>query len=278
MPSLEPCSGPPHAARVRVNDIHSRLNLTTVGRIDPVHSRADIVTAVKAAASAGEAVCVAGGRHAMGGQQFARGARLLDTRGLRRVLDLDVGKGLVRVQAGIQWPELITELHRRQRGHARPWGIVQKQTGADRLSIGGAVAANIHGRGLTLRPFVQDVEEFELVNAEGDLLRCARDENPTLFNLVVGGYGLFGVVATLTLRLQRRHVLERVVEIGDCDDLMSRFDRRIAAGHRYGDFQFAIDASSDDFLSRGVFSCYRPVEDARSAGRPEHALDAGDWR
>ena len=35
-------------------------------------------------------------------------------------------------------------------------GIVQKQTGADRLTIGGALAANIHGRGLRLQPFVAD--------------------------------------------------------------------------------------------------------------------------
>src|SRR2546422_5696952 len=47
-----------------------------------------------------------------------------------------------------------------QQGAAQQWGIRQKQTGADRLSIGGALAANAHGRGLLFKPFVGDVESF----------------------------------------------------------------------------------------------------------------------
>ena len=91
------------------------------------------------------AVCVAGGRHAMGGQQFASGAVLLDTQSYRAVRHFDSERGLVEVESGIQWPELITWLVEHQVGAERQWGIHQKQTGADRLSIGGAVAANVHG-------------------------------------------------------------------------------------------------------------------------------------
>ena len=50
-----------------------------------------------------------------------------------------------------------------RRAPARQWGIYQKQTGADRLSIGGALACNAHGRGLNLKPIVQQVEAFDLV-------------------------------------------------------------------------------------------------------------------
>ncbi len=269
---------PRSATGVEVNDVHSKLNRTRVHRIDRIRSVSDIVTAIKAAAEAGQSVCVAGGRHAMGGQQFAAGARLLDTAQFNRVLALDTEAGIVRVQAGIQWPELIDSLHTQQAGDRAPWGIVQKQTGADRLSIGGAVAANIHGRGLTLRPFIQDIESLELVDAHGELRRCARDENAALFKRVVGGYGLFGVVATVSLRLQRRHALERVVTLENSGDLMTRFDARIAAGFRYGDFQFAIDPHSDDFLTRGVFSCYRPIDDECAGDDPQRALNASDWQ
>ena len=34
------------------------------------------------------------------------------------------------------------------------WAFAQKQTGADRLTIGGSLSANMHGRGLTMPPFV----------------------------------------------------------------------------------------------------------------------------
>ena len=56
----------------------------------------------------------------------------------------------------------------------RAWGIKQKQTGADRLTLGGAVSANIHGRGLAYAPFVEDIEALD--DAGGRLGRstCSR--------------------------------------------------------------------------------------------------------
>ena len=77
---------------------------------------------------------------------------------MQKVVGLDRAKGIVEVEAGIQWPQLIQGLIDMQAGDAKPWGIVQKQTGADRLTLGGALGANIHGRGLTLRPIVEQVE------------------------------------------------------------------------------------------------------------------------
>ena len=62
---------------------------------------------------------------------------------------------------------------------------------------------------------------------------------PALFRHVVGGYGLFGVVTAVTLRLVPRVKVERRVARLDIDGLMDAFDERIAAGHLYGDFQFA---------------------------------------
>src|SRR5262249_56073259 len=114
------------------------------------------------------------------------------------------------------------------------------------------------GGGLCGRRMVGDGEAFGLVGADGEAVACRRAENPELFRLVVGGYGLFGCVFSGRLRLVPRRVLGRVVEIGSIGELMALFDQRIAAGFLYGDFQFAIDPASDDFLRRGVFSCYRP--------------------
>lgn len=214
----------------------------------------------------------------MGGQQFGTGAVLLDMRQMGQVLELDSEQGLVEVQAGAFWPDFIAEYLQRQEGRAHQWGLAQKQTGADKLSIGGTLAANAHGRGLTMRPFVSNVEAFTLVNADGDLVTCSRRQNPELFRLAIGGYGLFGVVCSATLQLIARQKIERVVEVRGADGLITAFDDRIRNGFLYGDFQFAIDPSSDDFLNKGVFSCYRPVDPATPM--PEHVKELSDenWR
>jgi FAD/FMN-containing dehydrogenase len=265
-------------ALATVNDIHSELNETVVEDIVALDSLDSIREAVHGAAEFGTAVAIAGGRHAMGGQQFCAGGLLLDIRGLDRVLDFDRERGVIEVEAGLQWPGLIEWLSAEQQGGQPQWGIAQKQTGADRLSLGGAISANVHGRGLTLKPIVADIESLVLVGAEGEAITCSREQNPELFRLVVGGYGLFGCVYSARLRLVPRRVLERVVEIGSLDELMSLFDQRIAAGFLYGDFQFAIDPATDDFLRRGVFSCYRPVEGADAPPAGQRALSTDDWQ
>ena len=86
-----------------VNDVHSRLNPTEVAEVVEVESLDGLTAAIRRAGDAGRAVCVAGGRHAMGGQQFGTGTVHLDTRPLRRVLSFDREAGRVEVEAGIHW-------------------------------------------------------------------------------------------------------------------------------------------------------------------------------
>ena len=213
----------------------------------------------------------------MGGQQFASGGVVLDTRSLDRILDFDAERGIVEVEAGIEWPRLVRELRSRQRGRPMPWGIAQKQTGADRLTLGGALGANVHGRGLRMKPFVGDVESFVLVDARGEARECSRTANADLFRLAIGGYGLFGVVHSVRLRLVPLRKIRRVVEILDARDLPHAFEHRIAEGCLYGDFQFSCAERSEGFLRRGVFSCYRPVDDATPIPEAQRRLSAKDW-
>jgi FAD/FMN-containing dehydrogenase len=255
---------------VVVDDVHSGLNATTVDEVVPVDSLESIGAALDRARSAGRPVSIAGGRHAMGGQQFCSGGVVLDTRPLSRVLALDEERGLVEVEAGIQWPALVDALA------DTPWAIRQKQTGADDLCIGGAVSANVHGRGLAYGPLVDDLVSLVVVGPDGIARRCSRDENAELFRLVCGGYGLFGVVYSATLRLDRRRKLERVVRLAHTSELEELFAQRIAAGYLYGDFQFEIDPASRGFLQNGICSCYRSVSDDTPLGA-DTKLSAEDW-
>lgn len=262
---------------IAVNDVHSQLNETRVRRILRPGSTNAVAAAVRRAAHEGTALSISGSRHAMGGQQFGAATTLLDLRELRRVRRFDPARGVVEVDAGIEWPGLVRFLIERQRGAARQWGIAQKQTGADRLTIGGALSANAHGRGLRMAPFVGDIESFELIDAQGEPRVCSRDENRELFGLAIGGYGLFGVVTAVTLRLVPRRKLARIVEVRSVEGLMDAFDQRIADGCLYGDFQYAIDPRSDDFMRKGVFSCYRPVPDDAAIAAGQKELSDADW-
>jgi FAD/FMN-containing dehydrogenase len=276
----------PAPGTILVNDVHSQLNSTRVFRIATPTSIESLRPLLASARRERRPVCIAGGRHAMGGQQFCADALMLDTRKMNRVLAFDGERGLLEVESGIQWPEILAFLQTSQVAMnpadkagppGRAWAFAQKQTGADRLTIGGSLSANIHGRGLAMRPFIGDVESFKLVNGRGNIIACSRDENADLFRLAIGGYGLFGFIYSATLRLVPRRKLERVVEVREVAGLAEAFAERIRDGFIYGDFQYAIDEKSEDFLKRGVFSCYRPVEDDRPMPSLQRELGEGEW-
>ena len=268
---------PAYPADTLVNDVHAQLNATHVDSIVKPTTTQEIQTAIRNARAAGKSVCVAGGRHAMGGQQFGEASVLVDTRRLNRVLAFDMERGVLTVEGGIQWPELLEYLNRTQDGQSTQWGIYQKQTGADRLSIAGALACNAHGRGLNLKPLIQQVESFDLIGPDGDIQTCSRTRQPALFRLAIGGYGLFGIITRVELRLRRRVKVRRVVQIGQTANIMDRFEERIRDGYLYGDYQFATDSTRDSFLRRGVFSCYQPVPDETPLTVNPTRFNPEDW-
>ncbi len=254
-----------------LNDVHSQLNATSVARIERPGSLAELVAVVMKARMANSRLSMAGGRHAMGGQQFLDDSTHLDMTALNQVLAADTERGLLQIEAGADWPTIIAASHRMAFSPQKSWAIRQKQTGVDSVTLGGSISANAHGRGLAMQPIASDVEELTLIDARGDIHVCNRTKHTELFSLAIGGYGLFGIIYSATLRLMPRERVTRVVDIIDLDDAMNAVFRRADEGCLYGDFQFVIDTDDERFLRRGVFACYKPVNSATP--EPDAAVD-----
>ena len=137
---------------------------------------------------------------------------------------------------------------------------------------------SIHGRGLLLQPMVQDVESFRIINAEGKKINVSREENAELFGLVIGGYGLFGVITEVDLRLSPRQKLKRHVEIINLSDFAAKTSQRINDGYLYGDLQFKTDGAAEDFLTRGVYSFYKPVPLDSPIPQQQRKISSDKWK
>src|SRR5205809_525308 len=207
----------PKPEGVVVNDVHAQLSSALVWKIVEPDSVEGVRAAFALAKKEKRAVSIAGGRSAMGGQEFGAENVLIDVRKLSKVIDFDAERGLIEVESGVQWPRLYDFLAAGQTGRERQWTFAQKPADIDRVTIGGSLSANIHGRGLAMAPFVSDVEAFKLLDHRGELVSCSRTENTELFKLACGGYGLFGVIYSVTLLLLPRRKLERVVDVRDVD-------------------------------------------------------------
>ena len=260
-----------------LNDVHSQLNATTVAEVHQPKTLAELSAVVRDVCARGLKISVAGGRHAMGGQQFATASAHIDMTALKAVLTTDPVRGLLHIEAGADWPAIIAASNAMKSASGSGWGIRQKQTGVDSVSLGGSISANAHGRGLLMRPIGDDIEDLTLVNAEGEALMCSRKLNRELFSLAIGGLGLFGIIYSATLRLSNRQRVQRVVDIIDLDDAMNAVYRRAGEGCLFGDFQFVIDGKDEGFLRRGVFACYKPVSFVRDEPEASSDLSPESW-
>ncbi len=110
----------------------------------------------------------------MGGQQFGTDTDLIDMTSFNKIISLDKHSGIIEVESGTIWPSIIDYCWKEQKDDPKPWAIAQKQTGADALTLGGGLSANVHGRGLTMRPLIQDIESFKLIRLDGTEIECSR--------------------------------------------------------------------------------------------------------
>jgi FAD/FMN-containing dehydrogenase len=95
-------------------------------RVERPRSVPEIQKLLKDCHKRGKNVSICGSRHATGGQQFATGGVLLDTRDLNCFIGIDMKAGVVTVGSGIEWPELIHGYLNAQNNQPT-WGIRQKQ-------------------------------------------------------------------------------------------------------------------------------------------------------
>ena len=194
-----------------------------------------------------------------------------------RIVRFDEAAGEIEVEAGIQWPALMDFLVTSQRGQARQWGIIQKQSGADQFSLGGALASNVHGHGLAFKPIIANVVSFTLVDGEGRVLTVAVDQHAELFRLAIGGYGLFGVIASVRLRLGPRQKLGRLAEMVKVSDLMV-YHRAARVGGGALRRLSVCDRPGVGRLSEGGCPlALRPVDPGTPIPTEQQAPSSDDW-
>jgi FAD/FMN-containing dehydrogenase len=136
---------------------------------------------------------VKGGGHNIGGIAIAEGGLLLDMSQMRFV-NVEPDARLVHVGPGCLLGDVDRETQRY--GLATVLGVVS-EVGVAGLTLGG-------GFGYLARRFgwaVDNLEEVEIVTADGAIRTANRQENADLFWAVRGGGGNFGIVTRFTFRL-----------------------------------------------------------------------------
>ena len=73
--------------------------------------------------------------------------------------------------------------------------------GKSNVTLGGAVASDVHGKDSSWGgSFINNVEELELIIANGETIKCNNKLNSEIFFATIGGYGLTGVITGIKLK------------------------------------------------------------------------------
>lgn len=120
---------------------------------------------------------------------------VLLTERLNRLLELDVERGILRAEAGVTLAEILEVIV------PRGW-FLPVTPGTQFVSLGGCVAADVHGKNHHHDgAFSAYVQSLELIRADGVSMICTPESNAEVFWATVGGMGLTGVIAEVTLQL-----------------------------------------------------------------------------
>jgi FAD/FMN-containing dehydrogenase len=219
------------------------------GRYPKVPQTARVLAGVDAGLglAAGERVLAFGNGRSYGDSCLTAGT-LLDTARMNRVISFDVNSGIVRCEAGVLLCDLTSRV--------LPAGwFVAVTPGTQFVTIGGAIANDIHGKNHHIRgTFGCHVQAFELLRSDGSRRICSASENSELFAATIGGLGLTGLITWADIQLMPVASSQIDQTVTPFDSLAEFVQRARAAdtSHEYSVAWIDSLASGRD-LGRGLF-------------------------
>jgi FAD/FMN-containing dehydrogenase len=242
-------------------DDASALDATRVAEVwaipsDPAVAEAQLRALIVRAAAAGVPVSIAGARHSMGGHSIRKDGIVVDMRPFHAMrLEGDV----LHVQAGALWSDVLPHLNRSGRSVA----VMQSNNS---FSVGGSISVNCHGWQARRPPIASSVLGFRILRADGSIVGCSRSENPELFSLALGGYGLFGIILDVELRVvpNEEYRLERAVL--PAEGYAPVFESLVARAPDVSMAYGRLSVAPESFLREAILSAYHRVP--AGSGKP----------
>ncbi len=153
----------------------------------------DVVEAVRFAGDQAIYPAVRAGGHNVAGTAMVDDGLVIDVSAMKQIA-VDLQSQTVTAQTGLTWGEFDKETH----SHAlATTGGVVSSTGIAGLTLGGGIGWLMGRCGLAC----DNTLAYDVVTADGQLIRATGDENPDLFWALKGGGGNFGIVTSITYRL-----------------------------------------------------------------------------
>jgi len=233
-----------------INDA-SCLNKTEIYGVVEVRSVDDIAKTLAFARDNKLSVTTAGVRHSMGGQAFRKGGIVLDMRTFNKIV-LNESSRSVTVQPGATWHDIQNALH--------PRFAVRAMQSTDIFSVGGSISVNAHGMDHQAGALAKAIKSMKVMLADGSVKMVSPTENKELFDLVVGGYGLFGVIVEAELDIADNLVYQTGRRVLDYKEFPALFSGEIEKDRNIGLMYGHLSTAPSSFLKEMLLYTYTKVD------------------
>ena len=233
-----------------INDV-TGVDRTSIYGILQIKSEDDLRNALQFARQQKLTVSIAGAKHSMGGQEFATDALVLDMRGFNQ-MSVDAKSKILTVQSGAIWHHILEYLN--------PYTLsIEAMQSFDLPTVGGTISVNAHGLDHRIGGIASTIQSLRLMLADGSIQTLSRQENDELFQAVVGGYGLFGIILDAQLTLMDNLAYNEVRTIIKTQDFPSAY-ARIVNDPTYHMFYARLSDAPSSFLKETIIYAYKVVD------------------
>ncbi len=197
--------------------------------------------------SIGDKGCIARGfGRSYGDQPLNSGGDVIRLPSVSKKLENLSSNGIVTVKSSMTFAELLKRVV--------PLGwYMPVVPGTSYITIGGAIAADIHGKNHYRKSSIADhVESMTLMLADGDTIHCSKTEESSIFWTTIGGLGLTGVILEATIQLIRIQSSSVLVDRKSFKNFTALFETMKSQIDK-ADYSVAwLDLASKDNLGRGI--------------------------
>jgi decaprenylphospho-beta-D-ribofuranose 2-oxidase len=216
-------------------------------------------------------ICPRGAGRSYGDEALLDGHALLDLSGMNRILDFDEEKAQITVEAGTRLIDIYEQIH--YRNLTLPSSPTESHS-----TVSGAICANVNGKDAWRQgSFAHQVVRLSLLTAHGETIEI--DRSHELFNAVVSGIGMTGIVLDATLQLKRipsPYLEVHRYPVSNVDALLETMAR---VEQSYDLAVVWMDAyASGDKTGRSVIHAAKWIEDDATEEERKAYLDAGYQR
>lgn len=234
-----------------INDA-SCLNKTSIYGLVRIQTADDVRKSLQFARDNHLRISIAGQRHSMGGQSFSKDGLVLDMRPFNQIT-IDRERAVAHVQSGATWSQ-VQELADKEELS------VQAMQSINVFTVGGSLSVNGHGIAHRPGPLASTVLAIRIMLANGEIRQASPSENPDLFRLALGGYGLFGVILDADLQLVKNEVYSLETYNLDYRNFPDYYRLNISGNDQVGLVYARLSISPTSYLRETAVHVYRKTD------------------